>query len=329
MPTLLFITKNLNGASTRYRALNYLDQLQQSGWNTRQWTSKEGLSSYPRLISCLLKSDIVMIQRKLLSTPLLLLVRLLSKKLVYDFDDAIFLKDSGKPSKHRLQLFSDAVRKSNAVFAGNHYLASKAELYNSNVVLLPTTVNMKRYLPAPKRDGSHFVDLVWIGSSSTRKYLEGLIPALEELGKRHKQLRLKIIADFDLPLSHMETLAIHWSSDTEALELGNSDIGIAPMTDDPWTQGKCALKVIQYMAAGLPVISSDAGTNGEVVVDNVTGLLVNSHKEWIAAVECLLEDETLRHSMAANGLKRAEQLYSQDSGFKVMQETFAQLLEEN
>lgn len=328
MTTLLFLTKNLDGASTRYRALNYQSKLHQAGWNTHQWTSKKGIRSYSTLISYLLKSDIVMIQRKLLSTPLLFLVKLLSKKLIYDFDDAIFLKDNGQPSNHRLKLFAKAASGADAVFAGNQYLTQKAQLYNSNVVLLPTTVDTDRYQSAPRFERKQSIDLVWIGSSSTRKYLEGLIPALEELGKRHNRLRLKIIADFDLPLHHMKTLPIKWSDETEAIELASSDIGIAPMIDDPWTRGKCALKIIQYMAAGLPVISSDAGTNGEVVVNNLTGLLVNSQQEWITAVERLLEDEALRQVMAANGLERATKLYSQDYGFKVMINTFNQLLTE-
>ena len=102
-----------------------------------------------------------------------------------------------------------------------------------------------------------------------------------------KNLRLKVIADFEL---HSEVLPIDnvpWSLATEAVELARSTIGIAPMTDDPWTRGKCGLKVLQYMASGLPVITSPYGVNRELVVEGETGFHAATTRQWLDAIRHL------------------------------------------
>ena len=286
----------------------------------------------PDLVRALLQADVVVIQRKLLSPALLFLVRTLNRNLIYDFDDAVFLKDSGKASRHRYRLFRGAVKNARWVLAGNQYLAEQASLFNPHIRVLPTTVNITKYTQVhsrnkslPNKALSNYIDLVWIGSSSTRKYLENMAPVLEKLGEHYPQLRLKIIADFDLPLNNLTTIAIPWSEKDEARELCLADIGIAPMVDDPWTRGKCALKVIQYMAAKLPVVSSEVGSNKEVIIDNETGLLVSSEQQWFSAIESLINDSVLRESMGVKGFERANNYYSQDYGVKVLLDTFDQI----
>ena len=111
---------------------------------------------------------------------------------------------------------------------------------------------------------------------------------LEGSAEKIPRLRLKIVADFDLPSEKLSTWALAWSETGEAQALASAHIGIAPMPEDPWTRGKCALKVLQYMAAGLPVVSSPAGVNAEVVVNGVTGFLAETPRQWCEAIECML-----------------------------------------
>jgi glycosyltransferase involved in cell wall biosynthesis len=210
------------------------------------------------------------------------------------------------------------------LLAGNGFLAAAAACHNPAVTVVPTCIDAGHYAgdhPKP-RDS---VDLVWIGSRSTRKYLVEALPALRLAAARVPRLRLKIIADFDLPDAGLATLAIPWSAATEARELGAAHIGIAPMRDDDWSRGKCALKVLQCMAAGLPVVSSAAGANAEIVLAGETGYLVGDDAAWAARIAELAGDATLRERLGAAGRRRASADYSLTAGFARLAGVFAAL----
>ncbi len=202
--------------------------------------------------------------RKTFPLPLLWLLRRVSRRLIFDLDDAIFCNPDGSFSATRMKRFAAIAKASDHIFAGNRFLARKSAMFNARVSVIPTSLDVEKYHVAAKKPEDH-LDLVWIGSKSTRKYLVDVLPALELAAQRVPNLRLKIIADFDLPQAAIPTLAVPWDAATEATELASSHIGIAPMRDDDWSRGKCALKVLQYMAAGLPVVSSNAGVNAEAV----------------------------------------------------------------
>ncbi|MDZ4098518.1 MAG: glycosyltransferase, partial [Methylophilaceae bacterium] len=151
--------------------------------------------------------------------------------------------------------------------------------------------------------------LVWIGSSSTRKYLEQILPHLEQASHKVEHLKLKVIADFELQSRYLNIQTIHWREDSEALELCKSHIGIAPMPEDNWTKGKCALKVLQYMAAGLPVISSKSGVNADVIDHKISGLLISDNSEWHSIIEMLAKDIDGLRYMGELGQKKVRTEY--------------------
>ena len=166
---------------------------------------------------------------------------------------------------------------------------------------------------------SDTVDLVWIGSRSTRRYLVKLTPLLEDLAQELPQLRLKIIADFDLPASKLTVLSVPWREQTEALELASAHIGIAPMADNSWTRGKCGLKVLQYMAAGLATVASMAGVHRDIVEQGVSGFLAASTDEWREALRRLIVDAPLRERIGARGKREATERFSLAATFARMQ----------
>ncbi|MCB1614664.1 MAG: glycosyltransferase family 4 protein [Pseudomonadales bacterium] len=253
-----------------------------------------------------------MLLRHGLSFPFLQLLRKASKMLVFDFDDAVFTKSSGKPSSVRAKRFDKTVALCDQIWAGNRYLAHRAKHVNQNVFVLPTAVDMSRYESVVANKPTEFVDLVWIGSRSTSKYLKEILPILELAAQKDSCLRLKIIADFSLESQYLTIIPVNWREESEVQELKQAHIGIAPMPDTPWTRGKCALKVLQYMAASLPVISSNCGANAEVIVHRKTGLLVNTENEWLEAILELSKNSRLRHEMGKNALQSCSQSYSLD-----------------
>lgn len=309
MAEILVLSKGEDSPSTRYRALQFFDRLQAAGHAPQHLTLSGGAGNVLRALRAARRADLVLVLRKTLPAPLLWLLRRAARRLVFDLDDAIFCRPDGGPSATRMARFAAMLRCCDHVTAGNSFLAGVAARFNPAVTVIPTCVDIDCYHPGEAAAAEHF-DVVWIGSSSTRKYLETAIPALREAARRIPALRLKIIADFDLDAPGFPTLPVRWQAASEALELASAQVGIAPMPDDDWSRGKCALKVLQYMAAGLPVVSSPAGVNSEAVVQGETGFLADTQQAWVEALQQLAADGTLRRRQGLAGRQRVAACYS-------------------
>lgn len=323
---ILFLSKGEDSSSTRYRGLQYFPLLQKAGFNPEHVTVSGRGGAFVLALQKAAGADVVVVLRKTFPQPLLWLLRRVSRKLVFDFDDAIFCNADGSPSRTRMQRFEAMARVCDHILAGNGFLLKNAERFNPAVTPLPTSLDAQRYL-ADVDKPVKYIDLVWIGSSSTRKYLVEVLPALRLAICRVPNLRLKIIADFDLPDAGLPVVAERWQAATEAHALASSHIGIAPMRDDDWSRGKCALKVLQYMAAGLPVISSDCGTNAEIVEDGINGYLVGTDQAWCDHIVTLANDETLRTRLGAAGRQKMLSSYSVEPIFGRMREVLDTLTE--
>ena len=306
---LLFVSKGEASSSTRYRALQFFPLWREAGFEPAHVTASGGLRATLNMLRLAARADVVVVLRKTFPAPLLWLLRRAARRLVFDFDDAIFCSTDGTPSPTRMARFAAMARACDRILAGNAFLARQAAVFNPAVVLVPTGVDPARYrVEADKPAGT--LDLVWIGSHSTRKYLAEAMPWLAAAAAKVPGLRLKIIADFDLPGCGVTTLPMAWRADTEARELAAAHIGIAPMRDDDWSRGKCALKVLQCMAAGLPVVSSRAGANAEVIRQGESGFLVSTPAEWAERIARLAEDADLRRRMGETGRRLVEADYS-------------------
>jgi glycosyltransferase involved in cell wall biosynthesis len=317
--TILFISKSEVAASTRYRGLNYFPYLKKAGWHCEHIGIEKTTSVAEKLLLLRKASqaDVVVVLRKTFTAAFIFLLRLFSKRMVFDFDDAVLTSSNDKLSFTRMKRFAKMAKACDAIWAGNEYLATHARLFNTSVTVLPTSIEPEKYnISAPKPD--NYFDLVWIGSSSTKKYLVDVIPILEQAAKTIPHLRLKIIADFTLYSDKLNIYPVQWQSLTEAMDLASSHAGIAPMPDDPWTKGKCGLKVIQYMAAGLPVISSPSGVNKDIVMHGTTGFLAANSEQWIEALMRLSADANLRTTMGSQGKAYIEKTYSTKHSFQIM-----------
>lgn len=318
---LLFISKGEDSASTRYRARQFFPLLEASGFAPAHVTAAGGPAAYLRALRLAAQADIVVVLRKTFPAPYLWLLRKLSCRLVFDFDDAIFCNTDGSPSATRMKRFAAMVGACDHVFAGNGFLADAARRFSPRVSVVPTCVDAAKYAGNFDKPAD-CVDLVWIGSRSTRKYLVEALPALRAAATRAPGLRLKIVADFDLPEAGLPTLAVPWSAAGEAEALGSAHIGIAPMRDDDWSRGKCALKVLQYMAAALPVVSSAAGANAEIVRPGVNGYLAADTDAWGEQIAALAADASLRCRLGDAGRREVVAGYSIEPVFSRLREVF-------
>ena len=161
---------------------------------------------------------------------------------------------------------------------------------------------------AAHEPGKAATQLVWVGSSSTIRGIERLTPILEELGRSNPALRLKIVCDRSLPLQHLPVDFCPWREETETADIAAADIGISWLPDDPWSRGKCGLKVLQYMAAGLPVVANPVGVQADMVKPGETGFHAETPAQWADAIARLAGDPALRQRMgrAARRLVEAE-----------------------
>jgi len=226
-------------------------------------------------------------------------LRRYARKVIYDFDDAVMYDDKRPeiPSRKRQGDFARTVKLADTVIAGNKYLAEYALKFNDNVEVLPTGLGLEDYNGLPRRTEDGRIVLVWIGSKITLKYLGQIKPALEEIGSRFDNVGLRIISDEFFDLQNMKVQRCQWSERTQFSDLVTSDIGLAPLPDNLFTKGKCGFKILQYAAAGLPVVASPVGVNTEFVSDGVTGFHATTASEWIGSISELIESAGLRRDM--------------------------------
>jgi glycosyltransferase involved in cell wall biosynthesis len=251
--------------------------------------------------------DAVLLQKKTLNAIDSFLLRKYAKKIIYDFDDAVMFSPN-KPqvtSRSHLKPFIRTAKMVNLIIAGNSYLAEQAQKYNRNVVIIPTGLDIKPYDITPDRD-DNLVRLVWIGSKSTLKYLLTLKPALERIGREFDNVVLRIICDDFFDLENMPVEKCPWSLETQATHLAQSDIGLAPLTDNKFTRGKCGFKIIQYLATSLPTVASPVGANADIIQDSDNGLLATTDDQWFHALTKLITNKNLRQTLGAKAKQNAK-----------------------
>jgi glycosyltransferase involved in cell wall biosynthesis len=299
----------------RYRVEAFRPFLERAGYALTLLPWPRHWWSWFQLCRELRQADAVLLQRRLLRGWQLALVRRSSRFLIFDFDDAVFLRDSYAPrgllSAGRLRRFTAAVRAADAVTAGNPFLAEQAARCGARrVEVIPTCVDPGRYTTARHTARGEGVQLVWVGSSSTLRGLESIRPLLEGLGRDRPGLRLKLVCDRFLTLEHLPVLACPWTEAGEAEAIAAADVGISWVPDDDWSRGKCGLKVLQYMAAGLPVVANPVGVQADMVRHGESGFLARTPEEWGRAVGRLAGDPELRQKMGRAGRRRVEADFS-------------------
>lgn len=307
--TLLVICKKIDDASSRYRIAQFTDLLAKAGWRLEFLEDRGRFRQRLAILRQARRADAVLVLRRTYSLIFLRLLRWAASYLLYDFDDAVFCKSDGAFSRRRQAGFTGIVSLADQVWAGNDYLAAAATKSNHRVTVLPTAVKPEAYWPVETKALSKPV-LVWIGSHSTRKHLETIMPLLKELAREKIDFVLRVIADFSCQTGAFEVDNISWSEEVEAQALATATIGLAPLPDNAYTRGKCALKVLQYMAAGLPVAASAVGVNRQLIEQGRGGLSAGNHEQWKNNLKRLLQDEGLCIELGAAGRRYFLENYS-------------------
>jgi len=329
---VLFLTEGKDVPASRFRVDQCIDYIRKAGIKCsvlRSWPQKYYLPSWhkKRIIGRLaaylyfgLKVanglwrvmraplyDVVFLQRDLLTwkgPPFLeWLLRKLSKKIIFDFDDAIFLNNHQKISK--------LIGLSDLVIVGNSYLGEYAQRYNSRVEVIPTSVDTDKYCPLTRRTGAK-VTIGWMGTSSNLPNLEILSRPLRRLSKRY-EFELKVVSNFPPGPNFLNGLNVvrhRWHAKKELEELQSFDIAIMPLVDNEWTRGKCGAKALVCMSCGIPAVISPVGVNKEIVQDGINGFLAATEEEWIEKLSKLIENKGLREQLGKAARRTVVEKYS-------------------
>jgi glycosyltransferase involved in cell wall biosynthesis len=306
---LLVITNNPDRPSFRQRIEIYLDVLRDNGIECRVVRFPTGSTARYKLLKQSANFDGVFLHKKRLNFLDAMWLRRFARKVIYDFDDAVMYDDMNPDrfSIKRQRDFRRTIKLATLVLPANKYLADHAAVYNVNVEVVPTGLNLQDYnCEGIDRPNDGKVRLVWIGSKSTLGYLAQIKPALEEFGSRFDNVLLRIIADDFFELQNMQVEKCRWSLETQVRDLATSDIGLCPLPIDNFTRGKSGgFKILQYAALGLPVIVSD-DVNAEYICDGVNGFLAGDMDDWVEKIMRLVEDRRLRKQMGLACKKEAE-----------------------
>lgn len=305
---LLILTNNLNRASFRLRIEVYLDTLQANGIDCEVAQLPSGSLARRKLFKRAADFDGVFLHKKKLNFLDAMWLRGYSKKVIYNFDDAIMYSDKTpeRDSGSHFRPWRRTVKLADMVITGSSYLAELAREFNPNVKVLPIGLKVSDYkLDCPPKSDDK-ICLVWIGSKSTLNYLAEIKPVLEEIGARFDNVILRIICDAFFDLQNMPVEKRLWSKETRGIDLATSDIGLAPLPNDRFTKGKCSFKVLEYAAAGLPVIASPIGTNSDYIRDGITGLFATNTREWIDKITQLIENPQLRKKVGQESLAQVK-----------------------
>jgi len=325
-------TQGIAVPSARFRVRQYIRPLLGNGIKVHEYVPR--FSSYPSaagwqrpgwLLAALLERlkwipasyryDLVLFQREMIST-LVTLEPLFRRPRVLDVDDALWLHHRGP---HALRL----ARMCDVIICGNQFLADYFSGSKRTVVVLPTAVDTVRFAPAPARIPSQVIG--WSGTSSNLRSLESLDIALAEVLRRFPQARLRVICNqpprFER-VPHERVEYIRWTAEGEVGGLRDMSVGLMPLPDSDWSRGKCAFKMLTYMACGVPVVVSPIGMNVEVLAKAEIGYGVRTIDEWVDAISKLLSNIELARRLGANGRTVVESGYSRE----VLAKEFAKIL---
>lgn len=325
------------GASSRLRLLQYAESLERQGIRSslapffdesylrRLYSGRSTLGpillGYARRAGQLLRAghaDLIWLEKEALPWFPWGIERALLPRavpLVVDYDDAVFHRYDLHRSAAVRRLLGRKLDKLMAsaalVTAGNRYLADRATAAAApRVEIVPTVIDLTAYTRRPASFSESPPTIGWIGTPSTwTEYMAPMMPLLAQAAEANGA-RIAAVGAGRAAEPHPLLDNLPWTEESEVARIHEMDIGIMPLTDTPWSRGKCGYKLIQYMACGLPVIASPVGVNAEIVEHGVNGFLASTDAEWAEALQTLLRDPSLRARMGEEGRRKVERDYS-------------------
>jgi glycosyltransferase involved in cell wall biosynthesis len=314
------LTSGPNTPSTRFRVRQFIRPLRERGVSVAE--HHLGFSKYlggarnlagriPGILSSW-AADVTWLERELIPGRLTL-EPLTKRPRLFDVDDALWLIGKSGFSE-RIAALSDGV------IAGNEFLAEHYRASGVPVWVVPTSIDTDTWVSAERQDDGDWT-VGWIGTAATLPYLLQIERALARFVLRHDRARLLVVSDERPKLSALPEGRWHfeqWSAEREVQLVQGMSVGLMPLPDSRWAQGKCSCKMLSYMSVGLPVVVTPVGTNKEILSLGEVGLPATSDADWTEALEVLFEDATLAALMGRKGRAIVESRFSVKRNVEVL-----------
>lgn len=358
MPKILFLTIHRpdRNPSQRFRFEQYLDYLEGNNFKYKfsyllnakndkifysegKYLSKLFIILKGFLKRCLevfsaSKYDIIFVQRECFMLGTSFFEKMFARKapLIFDFDDSIWLQNVSDANKmfgwlKNANKTPKIISYSNLVLAGNPYLARYARKINQNVLAIPTTIDTTIYSKLPQEEFKNQIIIGWSGSITTIKHFNFALNFLKQIKDKYgSKVSFIVVGDGNYINSDLGITGIPWIKEDEIKELSRFDIGIMPLPNDEWANGKCGLKGLQYMSLSIPTIMSPVGVNIEIIQDGVNGFLADSDEEWIDKLSRLIESKELREKLGSAGRQTVVEKYSVEANKQKYLDAFNSLL---
>ena len=337
------------GASSRLRCLQYIEPLFQSFqitvnellkddyinhlYHQNNYSFLKIFSNYLKRILDLFKctkNDVLWIEKELFPYLPYWFEKLFlyNKKYVIDLDDAWFLRYNENPNriirficKNKLEKL---VHNASHFIAGNEFLANWGRNCGAKkIIILPTSVDINKYQSKADTEKSNFV-IGWIGTPATQKYLLMLKDVLAKLHE-NASFELWLVGANKVELPNINVKYIAWDEATEQDIIRQFDVGIMPLENTLWEQGKCGYKIIQYFACGVPAIASNVGANKDIIQNGFNGYLAENDADWLASLIELKEEQSLRKELGINARITVEKKYNKHIIAEKLREIFNSL----
>ena len=309
---VLFLVADELMPSSRVRVVNLLPELNQAGITATIFPYPRSLKGKLKLPRLCRRHDVTFLQKKMPSPLEALLLRRFSHRLVFDFDDAIIYRHDAREeleSWSRQLKFDWLLRQTDLVVAGNPILASHAARKARRIVVVPSAVETRNIPSQLHTHQASSVVIGWVGTSGNLHHLLNLAQVIQKLAS-HCPIVLRVVSDKPIALSGVQVEHVVWRLETQEQEIARFDIGIMPLPQTRFAEGKCGYKALQYMAAAVPPVVSDVGVNGQIVEHGRSGWVAKTSDDFYDGLLNLVNSPALRLELGRNARERVEAHYS-------------------
>lgn len=355
---VLFLTRYpVEGASSRYRVFQYVPHLEklgvqctvqsfmdtamyrmtlQSGHTLKKvWATARAVLARLKALSKWRSYDVIYMQRELFPFGPPVLERFLKKQravIFFDYDDALFIK---KPSRYNpIATLLRSPEKTRDMFtiadctvAGNNWLRDSARSEGGKAVTLEVAEDTSRYRERTDVEAGRPITIGWLGSPTTVKYLKLIQEPLQKLASRYPDVRWEIIGGNEFTMDGVPWVNTAWSLEGEVEGLARFDIGLMPLPQDEWSNGKSGGKARTYMAAGVVPVCAGIGYNLELIRHGETGFLCKENEDWYQVLSELIEDKAQREGISKAARADVEVRFSPEKQARAMVDLFYDVLE--